>query len=154
MRTLGNILWHFPFFGFITALFTFLLGLLLTALVIPAPIGLGLIQYAKFLLAPYSCSMISKDDVQVAQNPVWRAYSFVIMLLYLPFGLIFSLCAAVQTGLLFLTIVGIPAAIPVAKSLGVYLNPVGKICVPVAVAEAVEARKSKEQVDAWLGPKP
>ena len=48
MRTLGNILWHFPFFGFVTALLAFLVGTLLTLLVIPAPIGLGLIQLSKF----------------------------------------------------------------------------------------------------------
>ena len=28
MRTFGNILWHFPFFGFLTAAFYWLLGLL------------------------------------------------------------------------------------------------------------------------------
>ena len=32
MRTLGNVLWHFPFFGFLTAAFYWLLGLLLTLL--------------------------------------------------------------------------------------------------------------------------
>lgn len=37
MGALGNILWHIPFLGFLNALFVFLLGLLLTALVITAP---------------------------------------------------------------------------------------------------------------------
>ena len=48
MRTLGNVLWHFPFFGFLTALLTFLCGLILMILVIPAPIGRGLVEHAKF----------------------------------------------------------------------------------------------------------
>lgn len=60
MRTLGNILWHFPFLGFISAFFTFLAGLFLTITIIAAPIGLGLIQYARFLMLPFSSVMVSK----------------------------------------------------------------------------------------------
>ena len=30
MKTLGNILWHFPFLGFLSALYTFILGLIFT----------------------------------------------------------------------------------------------------------------------------
>ena len=63
MRLLGNILWHFPCFGFVTSLFSFLAGILLTVTVVGAPIGLGLIQYAKFALAPYSYSMIDKREL-------------------------------------------------------------------------------------------
>ena len=54
MRTLANILWHFPFFGFLTAFYTFLIGIFFTITVIGAPIGLGLIQHSKFLLSPFS----------------------------------------------------------------------------------------------------
>ena len=52
MRILGNILWHFPFFGFVNAAVNWLLGLLLTITVVAAPIGLGLMEFGKFLLAP------------------------------------------------------------------------------------------------------
>lgn len=52
MRTLGNILWHFPFLGFLSALGTFLLGVILLITIIGAPLGLGLIQLSKFLLCP------------------------------------------------------------------------------------------------------
>ena len=37
MRLLGNILWHFPCFGFVTSLFSFLAGILLTVTVVGAP---------------------------------------------------------------------------------------------------------------------
>ncbi|SHN68726.1 YccF domain-containing protein [Desulfovibrio litoralis] len=141
MRMLGNILWHFPFLGFMTAFLTFLLGSLLTILIIPAPIGLGLIQLSKFLLAPYSYSMVSKDDLNINQNPAWKTYSFIIMLLYLPIGIIAAVVSAMQVLGLFLTIIGIPMAIPLAKSLGTYLNPVGKVCVPVETAEAIRLQK-------------
>jgi len=48
---------------------------------------------------------------------------------------------------LFITIVGIPVAIVLAKSLGTYYNPVNKVCVSIAVAEEVASRKAKEHVD-------
>lgn len=73
MRTLGNILWHFPFFGFVTAAFYWLLGLLLTLLIVTAPIGLGLMEFGKFLFAPFGNAMVRKADLKVIQNPVWRA---------------------------------------------------------------------------------
>ena len=150
MRLLGNILWHFPFFGFLSAIYTFLFGLLLTLVIIPAPIGLGLIQLSKFLLAPYSYEMVSKSDLNIKQNPVWEAYSFVIMLFYLPFGVLFAIIAAIQAGCLFLSIVGIPVAIPIAKSLGTYLNPVGKVCVPVGVGQAVQDENIRREVDKYM----
>ncbi len=150
MRLLGNILWHFPFFGFLSAIYTFLFGLLLTLVIIPAPIGLGLMQLSKFLLAPYSYEMVNKSDLNITQNPVWEAYSFVIMLFYLPFGVFFAIVGAIQVAGLFLSIVGIPVAIPVAKSLGTYLNPVGKVCVPVGVGQAVQSENIRREVDKYM----
>jgi Predicted membrane protein len=129
MRLLGNILWHVPFCGFMSALCTFLCGLLLTVLVIPAPIGLGLMQLSKFMLAPFSFSMIDKSDLNMPQNPLWQAYSFIIRILYFPIGCFLAIVVAIQTGLLFLTIVGIPVALALVRALGTYFNPVGKVCV-------------------------
>ncbi len=149
MRTLGNILWHFPFFGFVDALAMFVYGTLLTILVIPAPIGLGLIQYSKFLLLPFSYAMVSKNDLQLAQNKYWKTYSVVIMIFYLPFGCIFAFVAALQVVGLCLTIVGIPAALVIAKSIGTLFNPVGKVCVPVAVAQSIESEKSQKFVEQY-----
>lgn len=142
MRTLGNILWHFPFFGFLSALATFLLGALLSLLVATAPIGFGLMQLAKFMLAPFSYSMVRKDDLEIEQNKYWKLYSKIIMILYLPLGLILAIVTVVQIAGLFLTIIGIPVALVLAKALETYMNPVGKVCVPVGVATAVAQRKS------------
>ena len=130
MRVIGNILWHFPFLGFLNALFAFLLGGLLTLTVVAAPIGLGLIQYSKFLLLPFSYDMVTVADLGIRQNPIWRVYSAVIMVLYLPFGLIAFIGGLLQAVGLTLTIIGIPAALVIIKSLPTYLNPVGKKCVP------------------------
>lgn len=151
LRILGNILWHIPFCGFLSALAAFVLGALLTLTVVAAPIGLGLLQYARFLLLPFSWCMISRDELEGGQNPVWRAYSFFIMLLYLPFGLLIMLCAVAQAVALAVTIVGIPTALVVAKSLGTLLNPVGKVSVHADTAAALR-RKRAEYEAGRFGP--
>ncbi len=146
MRTLGNVLWHFPFFGFLTAAFYWLLGLLLTLLVITAPIGLGLMEFGKFLLAPFGNEMVSKASLNVKQNPLWEAYSTLVMILYLPFGVVFVILNAIQVFALCFSIVGIPVALVIAKSLGTVLNPVSKVCVPSAVAEEMARRNATAEI--------
>lgn len=151
MRTLGNILWHIPFLGFLTALGTFLIGGLFVITVIGAPIGLGLIQLSKFLLTPFSSAMISKKDLNVDQNKLWQSFSFIVRILYFPFGLFLAIATIFQIAALFITIIGIPVALVLAKSLGTYFNPVNKTCVPKAVQNELEQRKAKEQVAKHLG---
>lgn len=150
LRLLGNILWHVPCLGFLSALGAFLLGLLLTLLVVTSPIGLGLIEYSKFLLLPFNYSMVSASDLGEDQNVLWKAYSTIVMIFYLPIGLILSIVLVFQIIGLFLTIAGIPVAIVLFKSLSTYLNPVNKVCVPVAVAYEIEARKNNERVKAYF----
>jgi uncharacterized membrane protein YccF (DUF307 family) len=151
MRALGNILWHFPYFGFISAILSWLFGLLLTATVIAAPIGLGLMEYGKFLFAPFSRTMVSKADLKIEQSSLWKAYSTIVMILYLPFGVILLLVSVVQVAVLCVTIVGIPVALVVAKSLGTTLNPVNKKCVHRVVAEELERRKARAEIEKHVG---
>ncbi|NNE07960.1 MAG: hypothetical protein HKN20_05290 [Gemmatimonadetes bacterium] len=150
MRTLGNILWHFPLFGFVQAALTWLLGLILTITVIAAPIGRGLMEYGKFLFAPFSKAMVRRSALNEKQNPVWKAYSVIITVLYLPFGLILAVVAILQIAALICTIAGIPMAIVLAKSLGTFFNPVNKKCVPRAVAIELERRASAGAVERHL----
>jgi uncharacterized membrane protein YccF (DUF307 family) len=151
MRTLGNILWHVPFLGFVTAAFYWLLGLLLTVTVVAAPIGLGLMEFGKFLFAPFGHAMVSKSELKAAQNAVWRSYSTIIMILYLPFGLIFAAVSAIQAFLLCLSLIGIPVALVIAKSLGTVLNPVNKVSVHAAVAQALERRRAQAEMAKHVG---
>jgi uncharacterized membrane protein YccF (DUF307 family) len=146
MRTLANILWHFPFLGFLSALTTFLIGGLFVITVVGAPIGLGLIQLSKFLLTPFSSAMVSKKDLEVNQNEVWVAYSLLIRIIYFPFGLILTLVTVFQIVGLFVSIIGIPVAIVLAKSLGTYFNPVHKICVHRSVEAEIFQKKAKQRV--------
>jgi uncharacterized membrane protein YccF (DUF307 family) len=141
MRTLGNILWHFPGFGFLSAIIAFFVGSCLTLTLVASPIGLGLLQYSKFLLAPFSYDMVNSDESGANRNALWALYSRIIWFFYLPFGCMSFLLAVVQIAVLCVIIIGIPMALVVAKSLGVIFNPVGKICVPIVVGEELRRRR-------------
>ena len=143
MKTLGNILWHIPFMGFVTAIVTFIWGGLLTITVIASPIGLGLIEYSKFLFTPFSHEMISKKDLDMKINPVWNAFSLIIRIVYFPFGLLLAMTTIFQIACLFITIIGIPMAVVLAKSLGTYFNPVNKKCVNKRVTEELDKQKAE-----------
>ena len=88
MRTLANILWHFPFFGFLTAFYTFLIGIFFTITVIGAPIGLGLIQHSKFLLSPFTKKMVSDSGANNEKSFIWKIMEVIAFLLYLPLGIL------------------------------------------------------------------
>lgn len=147
MRVLGNIIWHIPFLGFLTALLTFLIGGLLVISVIGAPLGLGLIQLSKFLIAPFSYQLISKKDLQAEQNTLWKYYGFIVRIVYFPLGLLIAILTVFQIVGLFLSIIGIPVALVLSKALGTYFNPVNKVCVPIDVANEISARKARDLVD-------
>jgi uncharacterized membrane protein YccF (DUF307 family) len=151
MRTLGNIFWHFPCFGFIQALVIFIVGVILTITVVGSPIGLGLIQYSRFLLAPFSYEMINQKNLGKEQNKVWKIFSLIIWIIYLPLGVIAFIGGLFQAIVLAITIVGIPLAVVVVKSLGVYFNPVGKVCIPISVGDELRRRKADEDVKKYLG---
>ena len=147
MRTLGNIIWHFPFFGWVSALLTFLLGSLLVITVVGAPLGLGLIQLSKFLMAPFSSAMIDSREVSTDQNKLWESFGLIVRILYFPIGLLLVIFSLFQIAGLFISLVGIPVAMVLAKSLSTFLNPVNKKCVSKSIANVLENRKAKAQVD-------
>jgi len=151
MRKLANIIWHIPFLGFMNALFTFLVGSFLVLTVLGAPIGLGLIQLSKFLLTPFSSEMVDKKNLNKEQNKLWATYGIIVRIIYFPFGLLLGFLTVIQIACLFLSIVGIPVAIILSKSLGTFFNPVNKKSVPRAVAKELENIKAKEQVKVHLG---
>ncbi len=150
MKTLGNILWHFPFLGFLSALYTLILGLVFTITVIGAPIGFGMIQHSKFLLTPFSKRMISDSKLNEDKSTLWKILSVIAFIIYLPFGILASIVVVIQICLLFISIVGIPVALVLAKSLSTYFNPIGKVCVDSELADELKKRKAKEKADSIL----
>ena len=133
MRMIANILWHIPFLGFINAAISFVIGSVLVLTVVAAPIGLGLIQYARFLMGPFSNRMVHRslrpgDD----PNILWTTYGFIIKLIYIPIiGLPLTILTTIQ-------IIGLICF----KSLGTYLNPVDKVCMNVDEANYREAERN------------
>lgn len=154
MRTVGNVLWHFPFFGFVLAIATWLWGALLTATVIAAPVGLGLMEFGKFQFAPFTHVMVSKDDLPIQQNKYWRIYSIISMVLYFPCGLFVFLFTLLRIPFCFLSIFGIPQGLVLCRSLGTILNPVNKKCVHWAVGAELERRKAQAAIEKELGASP
>ena len=150
MKTLGNVLWHFPFFGFLSALYTLILGLVFIITVVGAPIGFGMIQHSKFLLTPFSKRMISDSKLNEDKSTLWKILSVIAFIIYLPFGILASIGTVIQICLLFVSIVGIPVALVLAKSLSTYFNPIGKVCVDSELADELKKRKAKEKADSIL----
>ena len=150
MKALGNLLWHFPFCGFLSAAVVYVLGLLLTVTVVGAPIGLGLMEFGKFLFCPFGHAMVSQKELKVEQQKAWSIYSTIVMILYFPFGISMCIFCVFQVVTFCMTIIGIPVALVIAKSLGTFLNPVGKKCVHSAVAAEIENRKASAAVNECL----
>ena len=90
------------------------------------------------------------------QSVFWQNYSFVIRVLYFPVGVVLSIFMIPQIVILAVIIIGIPAAIVLAKSLGTIFNPVNKICVhhtvytksqEIIVEHEATAIKNKRQAE-------
>lgn len=150
MRTLGNIIWNIPFLGFVTAALVFLIGLLFVVTIIAAPIGLGLIQYSKFLLLPFSYDMVSKSEIDgdANKNILWQTYGFILKAVYVIFlGIPMVILSLVQIVCCFCSIIGIPVAIVMAKSLGTLLQRSVKFALIILLRK--RCLLSKEEAS-WL----
>lgn len=146
MRTIGNVLWHIPFLGFVNAIINYILGLIFTVTVVGAPLGLGLMEVGKFYLVPFGKTLVSKKDLNIEQSKAWNFLSIFVMIIYFPFGLVIAILTAIQGFFLLLTVIGIPAGLVVLKSVPMCLNPINKICVPTSVSEKLEQNKAEEEI--------
>lgn len=155
MGCLLNILWHFPFLGFIFALLYAIFGVIMCCTIILLPIGMAWFQIAKFMLAPFSSAMVSRSDYEMItgkkQNEAYATFSLVIRILYFPFGCIAAFFSVFNIAFGFLSIVGIPIALVHTKLFKTYFNPIGKVCVPKAVGDEIERIKSAEIVGKYTG---
>lgn len=151
MRTLGNILWWFPCFGFINAIFCFLLGGILIATGIGAPLGCGVIQLGKFYFAPFSRAMVTEKALKqnLQHSGVWNALSTFVFIIYIPFGLLICAISIIQIIALCVTIVFIPLAVVLAKSLPTFLNPIGKVCVSTGIRDIIENQAAQKALDSY-----
>lgn len=126
MKILLNIIWHIPFCGFINALCAYICALLFAITIVGLPIAKGLFEYGNFLMCPFGRKMIDSKQ----GGAIWTSLSIVMSIIWIIFfGWWMFIAAIIQIVALFMSIVGIPVAIVLAKSLMTYINPVGKICV-------------------------
>lgn len=154
MRTLGNIIWHFPFFGFVVSLCYAISGLLWCITIVGIPLGLGLFQLSLFTLAPFSKRLVSISDLELLtgekQDSLVKGWFLLIRILYFPFGLFFAFSTILVIAAEFLSIIGIPFGLVLAKALSTIFNPVNKKCVPRAVAEEIERRKANNTLNKYI----
>ncbi len=155
MRTLLNVIWHFPFFGFLLALGYAISGVLSCCTVILFPVGLGLLNFAYFLLSPFSSAMVSRSDLAKLtgkkQNAAVVTYNTIIRILYFPFGLLGATVAILMIVIECITIIGIPCGLVWAKGLSTIFNPINKVRVPKAVADEIERLKAQGQLESYMG---
>lgn len=150
-----NILWHFPFFGFLFAFFYALFGAILCCTVVLYPVGLGFFQIARFLLTPFSSALVTRKELDLVRpeerSTAAAAFSTVITILYFPFGLIAAAGALFAMIGEFLSIIGIPCGIVWFKALPTIFMPVDRICVPKAVADEIARIKAGDTVRRYKG---
>lgn len=154
MRTLGNIIWHFPFFGWVFSLCYAIGGLFWCITIIGIPLGLGLFQLSLFTLAPFSYRLVSRTDLELLtgekQDAFMKSWSILIRILYFPFGLLMAFSTVLVIGAEFLTLIGIPFGLVFAKALSTIFNPINKKCVPRVVAEEIERRKGNNTLNKYV----
>lgn len=153
MKTFLNIIWHLPFLGFIYALSYALVGAFWCITIVGIPLGLGLLQYSKFLLSPFGKAMVDKKELNelkgAEENKLWKSFSIIVRIVYFPFGLLAAVAMAFTICAQFISIIGIPCGLVWTKSFKTIFNPVSKVCVPEEVAKEIEAKKQQSQLAAY-----
>lgn len=153
MRTFGNIIWHFPFLGFLQSLVYAIGGLFWCITIIGIPLGLGLFQLSLFTLAPFSRRLVTVKDLELVtgekQNSVVKGWFFIIRILYFPMGLFLAIANVFLIALEFLSIIGIPCGIVWSKALSTIFNPINKKCVSIALAEEIDRRKANKTLEKY-----
>lgn len=103
------------------------------------------------MLLPFSYDMVSKSEIDgdADKNILWQTYGFILKAVYVLFlGIPMVILTLVQIVCCFCSIIGIPVAIVMAKSLGTLLQPVGKVCVDHSVAQALLVEQGRSQLAA------
>ena len=152
MGTIGNILWHFPFFGFVTAGLTWILGLLFTITGVLAPLGNGLREMANFYMAPFSKKLVNEkmlpDYNPEEKNKAWAAYKGISKILWVVvFGWWLFIASVFQGIALCISIIGIPVGLVVLKNATSLFNPIGKKCVSNELHQAIMMNNAQTELN-------
>lgn len=146
-----NVLWWFPGFGFIDAILFYIVGALMNLTVVMKPLGNGLIEFAKFSLAPFSRSLVHQDDLGKRHKYFWDSTSKTLFYIYLPIGIFLTVSLIVSIYFKVMSIWGIPFIIPTIKSIRALLNPIGIVCVSDEVKEKVDKKAARREYKKLAG---
>jgi uncharacterized membrane protein YccF (DUF307 family) len=128
MRTVTKVLWHFPLFGSLNAILSFVIAILFYITVLGIPLGEGMMELGKFFLMPYSKAIQKRNEEIQQYKDLWTVFGFFARILYLPFGILLAILVLIQIALLYLSIIGIPLAKALFKVIPDIFNPVNKEC--------------------------
>lgn len=143
MALLGNIIW-FVLAGWWNFLVYAAFGLLFCITIIGIPIGKALFQYAKLMALPFGKVIVKETELKGKENvaSVRRVGGTIANILWLPFGIATFLT---NIGLMIacaISIVGIPAAVVLARSCKFLLWPVGAKVVTKAEYDNIILRRT------------
>ena len=149
MRTLGNILWHFPCFGFLAALNYFILGTILTLTVVGTPLGIGFIKIAKYLLWPFGKVVVREGDYGLKlsnskptqMSDAYKKFEFIFRILWFPFGAFASASILFFAVACACTIINFPIALLLIEVAKVTWNPVN---IHIVDVDLVKVAKQKQ----------
>lgn len=136
MALFGNILW-FILGGWANFIVYSLLGVVFCITIIGIPVGKALFQYAKLMTFPFGKVIIKETELKGKENvsAIRRVGGTLANILWLPVGIATFIANIGLMLVCFVTIIGIPVGIVIAKSCKFLLWPVGAKVVTKEVAE-------------------
>lgn len=143
MALLGNIIW-FVVFGWWNFLIYALAGIVCCITIIGIPIGKSMFQYAKLMALPFGKVIVKETDIKGVENvsAIRRVGGVIANILWLPFGICFFLASIIEMIASAITIIGIPAAVVLAKSCKFLLWPIGAKVITQQEAQNIQIRRS------------
>ncbi len=156
MKTFLNIIWHFPLLGFLMSLGYAISGLLWCITIVGIPIGLGQLQLSRFYLSPFTSALVSESDLGVLsedesdKSQLMKSLFTIVKICYIPLGAIAALFSAIHILGCFVSLIGIPCGVAEVKAFSTIFSPVGKKCVPLALAEEIQRRKDQTIVNRYI----
>lgn len=147
MKSLGIVLWHFPFLGFVLASFVFVFGFIV-ALIPISPIkelGAGLVAIASFLVNPIRKVIVEGSKDNFLRDQVQER---TLLIFYFPFALLFASVLILQIAGLYITVVGAPVAKNLSQALPHLFNPIEKNCLEITVD--IQKEKFQKEINKIL----
>lgn len=146
MASLVNVIW-FIFCGFFLGIIWYIIGLLFYITIIGIPIGRVCFEFGKLSMFPFGKSIIRETELKGSNNVsgIKKIFQVIINILWLPFGVFFTLTYFILGVLSFITIIGIPIGIVYVRMGKFLLFPVGARVVTKKQEDASAAANKMER---------